>query len=101
MSGAGTDADIFVVLFGEYGDSDEIHLKESETNRKPFKNGQTDVFTASNVLDLGRLIKLRVWHNNKGKLLLKQCHTAESEYFTVQYNTRKTLIYRHMNALVV
>jgi len=67
MSGAGTDADVFVVLFGEYGDSDEVHLRDSETNRKRFKNGQTDVFTASNVLDLGRLVKLRVWHNNKGR----------------------------------
>ena len=69
VSGAGTDADVFVVLFGEYGDSDEVHLKDSDTNRKPFKHGQTDVFTASNVLDLGRLLKLRVWHNNKGNYM--------------------------------
>ena len=67
MRGAGTDASVFVVMFGEYGDSGEIHLKDSETNRKPFENSQTDVFTVPNILDLGRLVKLRVWHNNKGK----------------------------------
>ena len=67
VGGAGTDANVFVVLFGEYGDSGEIHLKESETNRDPFETGRTDVFTVANVLDLGRLVKLRVWHDNKGR----------------------------------
>jgi len=65
-SGAGTDAKVFVVLFGEHGDSGEIHLKDSETNKDPFETNQTDVFTVANVLDLGRLVKLRVWHDNKG-----------------------------------
>ena len=69
VTGAGTDANVFVVLFGEYGDSGEIQLKDSETNRKPFDNSQTDVFTVSNVLNIGRLVKLRVWHDNKGRLI--------------------------------
>ena len=67
VSGAGTDAGVFVVLFGEYGDSGEIQLRDSETNKNAFQNDQTDVFTVANVLDLGRLVKLRVWHNNKGE----------------------------------
>jgi len=67
VSGAGTDANVFVVLFGEYGDSGEIRLKDSETNKSPFETGQTDVFSVPNQLDLGRLVKLRVWHNNKGE----------------------------------
>ena len=66
MSGAGTDANVFVVLFGEHGDSGELHLKDSETNKDPFETAQTDVFTVANLLDLGRLFKLRVWHDNKG-----------------------------------
>lgn len=67
VSGAGTDANVYVVLFGENGDSGELHLKQSETNKSPFENGQEDVFTIPNVLSLGHLIKLRVWHDNKGK----------------------------------
>ena len=67
VSGAGTDANVFIVLFGEYGDSGELHLKDSETNRSPFETNQTDVFTVADVLDLGRLVKLRVWHDNKGE----------------------------------
>jgi len=66
VSGAGTNANVFVVLFGEYGDSGELQLKDSETNKSSFKTGQTDVFTVADVLDLGRLVKLRVWHDNKG-----------------------------------
>jgi len=66
VSGAGTDANVYVVLFGEHGDSGELHLKDSETNKDPFETAQTDVFTVANLLDLGRLVKLRVWHDNKG-----------------------------------
>ena len=69
VSGAGTDARVYVVLFGEYGDSGELRLKDSETNKSPFQTNQTDVFTISNALDLGRLVKLRVWHDNKGDSL--------------------------------
>ena len=69
VRGAGTDANIYVVLFGQNGDSGELHLKESETNKSPFENNQTDVFTFPHMLSLGTLIKCRVWHDNKGMLL--------------------------------
>ena len=68
MRGAGTDANVYVVLFGENGDSGELHLKESQTNKSPFENNQTDVFTFPHMLSLGTLIKCRVWHDNKGVL---------------------------------
>lgn len=67
ISGAGTDAGVFIILFGEFGNSGEIALSDSETNKNVFQHNQTDVFTVNNVLDLGRLVKLRVWHNNKGE----------------------------------
>jgi len=67
VAGAGTDAGVWVVLFGEHGDSGEIRLQQSDTNRRPFSTGQTDVFTVADLLDLGRLVKCRVWHDNKGK----------------------------------
>ncbi|XP_074659812.1 lipoxygenase homology domain-containing protein 1-like [Tubulanus polymorphus] len=66
VSGAGTDANVFVVIFGANGDSGELHLKTSETFKDPFENNQLDVFTFKDVLSLGELAKLRVWHDNKG-----------------------------------
>ncbi|KAK7089100.1 hypothetical protein V1264_024285, partial [Littorina saxatilis] len=66
VNGAGTDANVYIVLFGVNGDSNELHLKTSETNRDPFEKGQEDVFPFRDVLSLGELYKMRVWHDNKG-----------------------------------
>ena len=66
LRGAGTDANVYVILFGVNGDSGELHLKDSETSKSPFQNGQVDVFTVKGILSLGELSKLRVWHDNKG-----------------------------------
>ena len=68
VSGAGTDANVFVLIFGAMGDSGEIQLKDSETNKSPFERNQVDVFTLKNTLSLGELSKVRVWHDNKGLL---------------------------------
>jgi hypothetical protein len=68
VRGAGTDANVSVVLFGEYGDSGELHLNHSATNNSPFQRNQSDVFTIPSILSLGSLFKLRVWHDNKGTL---------------------------------
>ena len=67
VRGAGTDANVSVVLFGVNGDSGELKLKDSDTNKKPFENGQADVFMIKGILSLGELSKLRVWHDNKGR----------------------------------
>lgn len=63
--GAGTDANVYIKLFGELGDSGDIPLRQSVTNKKPFENNQTDVFNVR-VLELGDLNKCVVWHDNKG-----------------------------------
>lgn len=65
-NGAGTDANVFVCLFGENGDSGELHLKNSETNKNAFENNQEDIFTFKDMLSLGELFKCRVWHDNRG-----------------------------------
>lgn len=65
-SGAGTDANVFVILFGEYGDTGTLPLKES-TNRNKFERKMKDVFRIPDMLSLGELSKVRVWHDNKGK----------------------------------
>lgn len=38
--GAGTDADVFVNLFGERGDTGERPLSQSKTNRNKFERNQ-------------------------------------------------------------
>lgn len=67
VRGAGTDANVYIILFGMNGDSGELHLKNSETSNNPFETGQLDVFTFKDIFSLGELSKLRVWHDNKGK----------------------------------
>jgi hypothetical protein len=55
LSGAGTDANVFLIIFGEYGDSGEIALKNSETYKDKFERGHTDVFMLSDILSLGKI----------------------------------------------
>ena len=38
-SGAGTDANVFLNIFGEQGDTGERRLKKSKTNRNKFEKG--------------------------------------------------------------
>lgn len=64
--GAGTDANVFAMLFGEYGDTGTLPLKES-TNRNKFERKVKDVFRFPDMLSLGELSKVRVWHDNKGE----------------------------------
>ncbi|XP_053384453.1 lipoxygenase homology domain-containing protein 1-like isoform X6 [Mercenaria mercenaria] len=68
VKGAGTDANVYVTLFGDNGDSGPLHLKKSETFKDPFENDQMDVFLFNDILSLGELSKCRVWHDNKGSI---------------------------------
>uniref|UniRef100_A0A8C3EMU7 Lipoxygenase homology PLAT domains 1 n=1 Tax=Corvus moneduloides TaxID=1196302 RepID=A0A8C3EMU7_CORMO len=65
IGGAGTDANVFLILFGEYGDSGTLPLKESNNSNK-FERNQMDEFSFSEMLSLGDLCKVRIWHDNKG-----------------------------------
>jgi hypothetical protein len=62
--GAGTDADVFCNIFGDYGDTGERQLENSVTNRSKFESGQVDVFKVEAV-DLKNLKKIRIGHNGK------------------------------------
>ncbi|TPP60374.1 hypothetical protein FGIG_08324 [Fasciola gigantica] len=62
---AGTDANVYLTLFGENGDSGERRLAKSQTNANKFESGQTDVFLWEAV-DLGQLHKARIRHDNSG-----------------------------------
>ncbi|XP_004623680.1 lipoxygenase homology domain-containing protein 1 isoform X2 [Octodon degus] len=63
--GAGTDANVFIIIFGENGDSGTLALKQS-ANWNKFERNNTDTFNFSDMLSLGHLCKLRIWHDNKG-----------------------------------
>ncbi|KAM4746369.1 lipoxygenase homology domain-containing protein 1 [Anableps anableps] len=65
VGGGGTDANVFLIVFGEYGDTGTLPLKES-TNRNKFERKMKDVFRFPEMLSLGELSKVRVWHDNKG-----------------------------------
>ncbi|KAM6328427.1 LOW QUALITY PROTEIN: lipoxygenase homology domain-containing protein 1 [Alca torda] len=65
VGGAGTDANVSLVLFGENGDSGTLALKESNKSNK-FERNQMDEFSFSDMLSLGDLCKVRIWHDNKG-----------------------------------
>ncbi|XP_029915187.1 lipoxygenase homology domain-containing protein 1 [Myripristis murdjan] len=65
VGGAGTDANVFLMVFGEYGDTGTLALKES-ANRNKFERKMKDVFRYPDMLSLGELSKVRVWHDNKG-----------------------------------
>lgn len=62
MDGAGTDANVFLTIFGSNGSSDERQLDNSQDN---FEQGSSDNFDLE-TLDLGDLIRLRVRRDNSG-----------------------------------
>ncbi|CAI9730794.1 homology domain-containing 1-like isoform X1 [Octopus vulgaris] len=62
--GAGTDANVFLTIYGEHGDTSERNLSKSQ-NMNKFERNQEDIFTL-NAIDLGKLKKIKIWHDNSG-----------------------------------
>ena len=60
---AGTDANVFITLYGANGDTGQRQLTKKFVNL--FERGQTDDFKIE-ALDLGQLTRLRIEHDNKG-----------------------------------
>uniref|UniRef100_A0A3B5AGE5 Lipoxygenase homology domains 1 n=1 Tax=Stegastes partitus TaxID=144197 RepID=A0A3B5AGE5_9TELE len=65
VAGAGTDANVWIIIFGENGDTGTLALKECSKSNK-FERKQVDTFRFSDILSLGDLSKVRVWHDNTG-----------------------------------
>uniref|UniRef100_A0A665W322 Lipoxygenase homology domains 1a n=1 Tax=Echeneis naucrates TaxID=173247 RepID=A0A665W322_ECHNA len=65
IAGAGTDANVWIIVFGESGDTGILALKECNKSNK-FERKQVDTFRFSDILSLGELSKVRVWHDNTG-----------------------------------
>ena len=76
---AGTDANVFVIIFGDKGDSGELSLKSSETYRDKFERGQTDTFNF-NMLSLGEFI-LKLRRNNATQQTRSQIYM----YINIQF----------------
>ena len=63
MKGAGTDAGVFMTLFGEKATVGRLRL---DTFGKNFERGQEDIFTVELDRDIGHISKIRVEHDNSG-----------------------------------
>lgn len=61
--GAGTDANVFITIYGSNGDSGSRQLRQRLRNL--FERGQTDRFVVE-MLDMGDLQRVRVEHDNSG-----------------------------------
>jgi hypothetical protein len=59
---AGTDADVYITLFGTNGNSGERLLDNADDN---FERGQTDVFSIE-MRDIGKIRQVRIRHDNSG-----------------------------------
>jgi hypothetical protein len=86
VPGAGTDANVYVILFGSNGDTGELHLKKSETNKSPFENDQLDVFSFKEMLSIGEMSKCRVWHDNKGEAICTGERGVRCKLFNLSVN---------------
>lgn len=60
VRGAGTDANVYVVVYGNKGKSDEVWLDNESNN---FETGQTDKLKIE-IADVGRPFKIRIGHDN-------------------------------------
>lgn len=65
VKGAGTDANVFLIIYGQNGESSKIPLKNSLTNTNKFEAGCLDVFNLD-ATDVGKIQKIRLGHDNAG-----------------------------------
>lgn len=66
LKDAGTEANVFIKIFGKRSETDKILLEKSLSNRTKFKNNQTDVFKINDI-DVGKIKKILIGHDNHGK----------------------------------
>jgi len=54
MIGAGTDANVYVILYGDQGDTGKLNLKQAINTKNKFERGRTDQFKLEAV-DIGKV----------------------------------------------
>lgn len=57
VRGAGTDANVFVQIFGAKGDTGKLQLRSAENTKNKFERGRTDQFVLEAV-DIGKVCSL-------------------------------------------
>lgn len=62
MRGAGTDSNVYLVVYGNQGKSDDIKLDNESNN---FESGRIDTFKIETA-EIGKPFKIRIWHDNTG-----------------------------------
>ena len=85
MKNSGTDANVYMVLYGDKGKTDDVHLKNKGND---FESGKCDNFKIE-TSDIGKPFKLRVWHDNKGsaagwhldRIEIENTRTKEKYFF--------------------
>ncbi|XP_029443046.1 lipoxygenase homology domain-containing protein 1-like [Rhinatrema bivittatum] len=65
MRGAGTDANVHIVLIGNEGSSEHIQLTKSLENEDPFERGKVDTFRIM-ANSIGKLEQIEIGHDGKG-----------------------------------
>ncbi|UJR26007.1 hypothetical protein I4U23_007353 [Adineta vaga] len=90
IRGAGTDANVYLIIHGERGDSETIQLQSSQTNKDLFENGNTDVFIQF-LPPLGKIKGATLWHTGDksqgwyvDNLLLTNETLNKTTFFPVQ-----------------
>jgi hypothetical protein len=63
--GAGTDANVYLIIYGEKSQTEKLHLTKQSGSEKLFEKGQTDVFTIK-ALNVGEIKKVNISHDGKG-----------------------------------
>jgi hypothetical protein len=63
--GSGTDANVYLIIHGDKGETDKLHLTKQTGGDKLFEKGQTDVFNIK-ALNVGEIKKINISHDGKG-----------------------------------
>ena len=74
--GSGTNANVFLILYGEKGQSGKLKLKQSTTNKDAFEKGKTDVFKVISP-NIGNITKINISHDGSGAGSGWFCETIE------------------------
>jgi hypothetical protein len=56
--GSGTNANVYIIIFGKHNDTGKVPLATSKTHKDPFEQGHTDVFEIE-AMDIGEPTKIK------------------------------------------
>ncbi|CAF4402107.1 unnamed protein product, partial [Rotaria sordida] len=63
--GSGTNANVYIIIFGENNDTGKVPLVTSKTYSDPFDRGHTDEFEIE-AMDIGEPKKIKIGHDDSG-----------------------------------